>query len=184
MSTMNVTPEQIQAGAKASVDAIISVATTHFAMAEKIGNLQAMAIKSAFEDTIANARALAAAKDVQEYVNLQSSFAQPAIEKAIAYSRGVYEVVTQANADLAKLTERRVADWNQGFVSLLDKAVMNAPAGTEVAVTALKQMIAAGSTAYDNLTKATRQATEIAEANVAAATESVKGLVSKTRKAA
>jgi len=184
MSTMNVTPEQIQAGNKANVEAVIAVATAHFAAAEKIGNLQAIAVKSAFEDTIANARALAAAKDVQEYVNLQGSFAQPAIEKAIAYSKGVYEVVTQASAELTKLAERRVADWNQGLVSLLDKAVKNAPAGSDVAVSALKQMIAAGNTAYDNLTKATKQATEIAEANVAAATESVKGLVSKSRKAA
>jgi len=184
MSTMNVTPEQIQASNKANLEAIVAVATTQFATAEKIGNLQAIAIKSTFEDTVANVRALASARDVQEYFNLQRSFAQPAIEKAIAYSKGVYEVVTQANAEFSKLAERRVAEWNQGLVSMLDNAAKNAPAGSEVAVTALKQMIAAGNTAYDNLTKATKQATEIAEANVAAATESVKGMVSKSRKAA
>jgi len=184
MSTMNVTPEQIQATNKANLEAIIAVTTAQFAAAEKIGNLQAIAIKTTFEDTVANVRALASAKDMQEYINLQGSFAQPAIEKTIAYSKGVYEVVTQANAEFSKLAERRVAEWNESLVSLLDKAVKNAPAGSEVAVTALKQMIAAGNTAYDNITKATKQATEIAEANVAAATDSVKGLVSKSRKAA
>ena len=184
MSTMNVTPEQIQASNKANLEAIIAITTAQYAVAEKIGNLQAIAIKSTFEDAVANVRALASAKDVQQFINLQGSFAQPAFEKAIAYSKGVYEVVMQANAEFSKLAERRVAEWNEGLVSLLDKAVKNAPAGSEVAVTALKQMIAAGNTAYDNLTKATKQATEIAEANVAAATESVKGLVSKSRKAA
>ena len=49
---------------------------------------------------------------------------------------------------------------------------------------AMKQAIAVGNSAYENLTKATKQATEMAEANVAAATESVKGFVAKTRKAA
>jgi len=180
---MYVTPEQIQASTKANVDAILSVAATQFAAFEKLANLNATAVKTAFEDSLTNTRALAAAKDVQEFINLQSTFAQPALEKAIAYSKSVYEVATQTNAELSKLAEKRVAEWNENFVSLLDKAAKNAPAGSDVAVTAVKQMIAAANSAYDNLTKVAKQATEIAEANVAAATETVKGLA-KAKKAA
>lgn len=180
---MYVTPEQIQASTKANVDAILSVAATQFAALEKLANLNATAVKTAFEDSLANARALAAAKDVQEFVNLQSTFAQPALEKAIAYSKSVYEVATQANAELSRLAEKRVAEWNEGFVSLLDKAAKNAPAGSDIAVTAVKQMIAAANSAYDNLTKVAKQATEIAEANVAAATETAKNFA-KAKKVA
>ena len=171
-----VTPEQIQATNKTAVEAMLSLASSQFAAIEKLANLNASAIRAAFEDTMSNARALAGAKDVQELVSLQSTFAQPAMEKAIAYSKSVYEVATQANADLSKATEKRIAEWNENFVSLLDKAVKNAPAGSDVAVTAVKQMLAAANSAYDNFTKVTKQATEIAEANVAAATETVKGL--------
>ena len=180
---MYVTPEQIQAGNKANVEAILSVAATQFAALEKLANLNATAVKTVFEDSIANTRTLAGAKDVQEFISLQSSLAQPAIEKALAYSKSVYEVATQANAEFSKLTEKRVAEWNENFVSLLDKAVKNAPAGSDVAVTAVKQMIAAANSAYDNLTKVARQATEIAEANVAAATETAKNFA-KARKVA
>ena len=181
---MYVTPEQIQAAGKANVETILALATSQFAAFEKLASLNANAVKAAFEDTIANARALAGAKDVQELVNLQSTFAQPAIEKAIAYSKSVYEVATETNTEFSKATERRVAEWNENFVSLLDKAAKNAPAGSDVAVSAVKQMIAAANSAYDNFTKVTKQATEIAEANVAAATETVKGLASKAKKAA
>ena len=181
---MYVTPEQIQAASKANVEAILALATTQFAAIEKFASLNANAIKAAFEDTIANARALAGAKDVQELVNLQSTFAQPAIEKAIAYSKSAYEVAAETNSEFSKAAERRVAEWNENFVSLLDKAAKNAPAGSDVAVSAVKQMIAAANSAYDNFTKVTKQATEIAEANVAAATETVKGLASKAKKAA
>lgn len=184
MSTMNVTPEQIRAAGKANLEAIIEISTAQFAAVEKIGNLQAVAIKSAFEDTVANMRALATANGVQEYVKLQASFAQPAVDKAIAYSKGVYEVIGQANAEFTKLAERRVAEWNEGLVSMLDRALKNIPGASDAAVTALKQAIAAGNSAYENLTKATKQATEMAEANVAAATETVKGFVAKTRRAA
>jgi phasin family protein len=181
---MYVTPEQIQAANKANVEAALSLAATQFGAIEKLASLHANAVKSAFEDSMANTRALAGAKDVQEFVNLQTTFAQPAIEKALAYSRSVYEVATQTSAEFSKITERRVAEWNENFVSLLDKAARNAPAGSDVAVTAVKQMIAAANSAYDNFTKVAKQATEIAEANVTAATETVKNLASKTKKAA
>ena len=180
---MYVTPEQFQATTKANMEAILWLASSQFGTIEKLANLSATALKAAFEDSIANARALAGAKDVQEFVNLQSTFAQPAIEKAIAYSRSVYEVATQTNAEFSKMAEKRVAEWNENFVSLLDKAVKNAPAGSDVAVTAVKQMIAAANSAYDNFNKVAKQATEIAEANVTAASETVKGLT-KAKKAA
>ena len=184
MNTMNVTPEQARATTKANLDAIIEIATAQFNAVEKIANLQAVAIKSAFEDTIANVRALAAANNVQEYVKLQGSFAQPAYEKAVAYSKGVYEVATQTTAELAKVAERRVAEWNEGVVSFLDKALKNIPGASDAMVGAYKQAVAAGNSAYENLTKATKQATEMAQANVAAATESAKDFVAKSRKAA
>jgi phasin family protein len=180
---MYVTPEQIQAANKATVEALLAVANTQFTALEKLATIQASAVKSAFEDSVANTRALLGAKDVQEFVSLQNSFTQPAIEKAIAYSKSLYEVATEANAELSKVAERRVAEWNENFVTLLDKVSKNAPAGSDVAVAAVKSMLAAANSAYDNLTKVAKQATEIAEANVAAATETVKGLA-KPKKAA
>src|SRR5882762_3163863 len=151
---MYVTPEQIQAAQKANVESLLAVAN-----------------------------ALLAAKDVQEFVTLQNSFAQPAIEKAIAYSKSVYEVATEANSEFSRVAERRVAEWNENFVSLLDKVSKNAPAGSDVAVAAVKSMLAAANSAYDNMNKVAKQASEIAEANVAAATETVKGLA-KAKKVA
>ncbi len=173
---MYVTPEQIQAASKTNVESFLAVANAQFAAFEKLTSIQASAVKTAFEDSMANTRALLGAKDVQEFVSLQNSFAQPAIEKAIAYSKSVYEVATETNAVLSKAAEKRVSDWNENFTAMLDKAVKNAPAGSDVAVAGIKSMLAAANSAYDNFTKVTKQATEIAEANVAAATETVKGL--------
>jgi phasin family protein len=180
---MYVTPEQIQAANKANVEAFLAVANAQFAAFEKLATIQAGAVKSAFEDSIANTRALLGAKDVQEFVGLQNSLAQPTLDKAIAYSKSVYEVATGANAELSKVAERRVAEWNENFVTLLDKVSKNAPAGSDVAVAAVKSMLAAANSAYDNLNKVAKQATEIAEANVAAATETARGMA-RAKKAA
>jgi phasin family protein len=86
---MYVTPEQIQTANKSNVEALLALANAQFSAIEKLANISAGAVKSAFEDSIANTRALLGAKDVQEFVTLQNSFAQPAIEKAIAYSKSV-----------------------------------------------------------------------------------------------
>jgi phasin family protein len=180
---MYVTPEQIQAANKSNVETFLAVANAQFAALEKLATLNATVVKNAFEDSIASTRALLGAKDVQEFVGLQNTFAQPAIEKAIAYSKSVYEVATNTNAELSKVAERRVGEWNENFVSLLDKVSKNAPAGSDIAVAAVKSMLAAANSAYDNMNRVAKQATEIAEANVSAATETVKGLA-KTKKAA
>ena len=180
---MYVTPEQIQAANKSNVETFLAVANAQFAALEKLATLNATVVKNAFEDSIASARALLGAKDVQEFVGLQNTFAQPAIEKAIAYSKNVYEVATDTNAELSKVAERRVAEWNENFVSLLDKVSKNAPAGSDIAVAAVKSMLAAANSAYDNMNRVAKQATEMAEANVSAATETVKGLA-KAKKAA
>ena len=180
---MYVTPEQIQSTSKASVETLLTLASTQFSALEKLVALNSTVLKGAFEDTIANARALAGAKDPQEFFSLQASFAQPAIDKVITYSKSVYEVAAQTNAEFSKVAEKRVAELNDSFVSLLDQAVKNAPAGSDVAVNAVKQMIVAANSAYDNLTRAAKQATDMAQANVVAATETAKNFA-KAKKVA
>ena len=135
---MYVTPEQITAANKSNVEAALSIAAAQFAAMEKLAGLQTATLKSLFEDSIANARALAGAKDVQEFVTLQQAFAQPAVEKAVSFSKSVYAITVEANTELSKFAEAKASELNQNFVSLLDKASKNAPAGSDVGVAAVK----------------------------------------------
>jgi phasin family protein len=167
---MYVTPEQVVASNKAGVEALIGLAHTQFAAFERLSALTFNATKAAFEDSVAHTKALLAVKDVQDLVNLNAAVAQPAIEKAIAYSRNVYDVATQSQGEVTKLVEGQAGEFNKSMVTLLDKVVKNAPAGSDVAVAAVKSALAAANTAYDSISKAAKQATELAEANFAAAT--------------
>jgi len=177
---MYLTPEQVIASNKAGVEALLGLANTQFAAFERISALTFNATKSAFEDSMAHTKALLAAKDVQDVVNLNAAVAQPAIEKAISYSRNLYDVASQSQGEVTKLVETQAGEFNKSFITLLDKLAKNAPAGSDVAVAAVKSALAAANTAYDSVSKAARQATEIAEANFAAATAVAK----ETRKKA
>ena len=181
------TPEQIAAANKANVESLLTLANTAFASAERLAALNLNTARNLLEDTVANAKALMSAKDVQELMNIQATLAQPSVEKAVAYSRSIYEIASQTQEEMGKIFEAQFAEANKSVTSALDKAVKNAPAGSDVAVAAVKSAIAAANSAYDSMTKAAKQVAEIAEANVAAATSAtVKavGTAPKAKKAA
>jgi phasin family protein len=170
---MYTTPEQFAAANKASVDALFTIAHAQFAAFERLSALNFNTTKAAFEDSVNQAKALLSVKDPQELMALTTASAQPALEKAIAYSRSLYEVATQTQAEVKKLAEGQATEMNKTVVSLMDKLNKNAPAGSEVAVTAVKSAMAAANSAYDSFTKVVKQATDMAQANVTAATTRV-----------
>jgi phasin family protein len=177
------TPEQMASANKANIESILTLANTAFASAERLAALNLNTARNLLEDTVSSAKALMGAKDIQELMNIQASLAQPTVEKAVAYSRSIYEIASATQEELTKVFEAQFAEANKTMTSALDKAVKNAPAGSDVAVAAVKSAIAAANSAYDSMTKAAKQVAEIAEANVAAATSATVKAVSTAPKA-
>jgi len=130
--------------------------------------------KAVFADSVKHAKTVVAAKDVQELTEIQTTSVQPSTEKAAAYGRTIYSVVAETQAELSKFFEVRFADANKNLTSALDKAVKSAPAGSDVAVAAVKSALAAANQAYDAFSKATKQVTEATEATMSAATSTPK----------
>ena len=167
---MNAMTEQLASANKANVETLLSVANTAFASAERLAALNLNTARAMLEDSVASAKSLLAVKDVQQLMAMQTTLAQPAVEKAVAYSRSAYEIATQTQEELSKIVEGQFAELNKNIASALDKAAKNAPAGSDVAVTAVKSAIAAANSAYDSMNKAAKQVADMAQANVAAAT--------------
>jgi phasin family protein len=181
--TVFATPEQFAAANKANIETLLTLANSAFANAERLAALNLNTARSVLEDGVANAKALLAVKDVQELVNLQAALAQPLVEKAVAYNRSVYEIASQSQEEFSKMFEAQVAELNKNLAAALDKAAKSAPAGSDVAVAAVKSAIAAANSAYDSVSKAAKQVAEIAEANVAAATNATVKAVAAAPKA-
>jgi len=180
---MFATPEQFAAASKTNVETLLTLANNAFASAERLAALNLNTARSILEDSMASSKALLGAKDIQELVSLQTSLAQPLVEKAVAYNRSVYEIASQSQEEVSKLLEAQIAELNKTLAAALDKAAKSAPAGSDVAVAAVKSAIAAANSAYDSVSKAAKQVAEIAEANVAAATNATVKAVSASTKA-
>lgn len=181
-------PDQISTANKASIEAALTLANTAFASAEKLATLNLNTARMILEESVSNAKTLLGAKDAQELLGLQASLAQPTIEKIVSYGRSVYEISSAAQEDIGKILEGQLTEVNKNVSAALDKAAKSAPAGSDVAVAAVKSAMAAANSAYDSINKAAKQVAEIAEANVAAATsatvKAVGGASSKAKKVA
>src|SRR5215831_1737507 len=110
---MYFTPEQIASANKAGFETILGLAGSQFASFERLSVLNFNAAKAAFEEGLGRAKSLLNAKDAQEYFTLSTAASQPAMEKAIAYSRSVYEVAAQSQGELVKFLETRAAEFNK-----------------------------------------------------------------------
>jgi phasin family protein len=167
---MSFTPAQLAVTNEASVAAALSLANSAFANAERLTTLNLNTARAAFDDSVAGVKALLSAKNPQEFLSLQSTLAQPMVEKSVAYARSVYEIASQAQEEVAKLVDSQVAELNKTLAATLEKAAKSAPAGSEVALAAVKTAIDAANSAYDTVAKAVKQVTEAAEANAEALT--------------
>jgi len=182
------TPEQISAANKANIETLLNLANATFASVEKLATLNLNTARALLEDSVSNTKTLIGAKDVQELISLQSSIAQPSIEKIVAYGRSVYEITASIQEEVSKIVETQIGEVNKNISSALDKAAKSAPAGSDVAITAARSAFAAANSAYDSLNKAAKQVVELTEANVNAATDATVKAVStasaKSKKAA
>ena len=167
---MSINTEQFAAANKAAVDSLLSVANTALASAERIATLNLEATRSAIEESASNAKALMGAKDVQEALKIQAELAKPNVDKAVAYSKSVYEISTETQEQFTKMVEAQFGDFQKTIAGMLDQATKSAPAGSETAVAAVKSAFAAANSAFENMRKSAQQMTEMAQTNMAAAT--------------
>jgi phasin family protein len=166
------TADQIIAAQKANLETLFDLTGKAFEGVEKLVELNLQVAKASLGEAAETAKTALSAKDAQELFALQAGLLQPAAEKAAAYSRHVYDIAAATNAEVSKIAEAQFASAQTNFVEAVDGAVKNAPAGTESAAALMKSAIAAASNAIETVQKATKQASEVAEANFQAITSS------------
>jgi phasin family protein len=163
--TPMLTVEQIVNTQKTNVDTLFGLTGKAFEGVEKLIELNISAAKNAIAEAAQTTQAVLSAKDPQELMALQSSLLQPAAEKAAAYTRYVYEIAASTGAEVTRVAEAQTAEAQAKFMSIVDTAVKNAPAGTENGVALIKSAVAAATNAIETAQKAAKQAAEVAEAN-------------------
>lgn len=162
------TVEQVVASHKANLETLFGLTNKAFEGVEKIVELNLTASKAALSEAAEHAQSVLSAKDVQELLALQSNLFQPLAEKTAAYSRHLYDIASGTTSEFSRAVESHAADFQSKVISLVDSAAKNAPAGSETAVAVMKSAVAAATNAFESVQKAVKQASDMAEANLTA----------------
>ena len=178
-----ITAEQVVATQKANLQSAYGMTQQAFAGVEKLVELNLTAARATLAESAEHAKAVLAAKDPQEFFALQAALFQPIAEKAAAYNRHVYNIATGTASGLQKSIEAKLVEGQQAVHGMVEATVKNAPAGSEPAMAMLKQAMSASQNAYESVQKAVKQATEVAESNLNAVTETaVKAVKTASKK--
>ncbi|KKW66956.1 Phasin (PHA-granule associated protein) [Lampropedia cohaerens] len=169
---MALTPEQILAAHKANVEQLFGLTNKTFESVEKLIALNVKVAREALSDVQKHSQAILSVKDAQELAALQSSALQPLVEKVANYSRQLYEIAAENGQELSKVIEERTAETQQAINNLVESAAKNAPAGTEASVAVVRSALSAANNAFESVQKSVKQASDVAQANFNAVTES------------
>ncbi|CAG1012015.1 hypothetical protein BURC_00087 [Burkholderiaceae bacterium] len=165
--------EQFAAANKANLDILLNLTAKAFDGVEQLTALNLQVVRANLDEAAEASLAAFSVKDPQSLLALQTGALQPAAEKAAAYGRQVYDIVATTKAEFEKVAAESASGVQNSLVAAFDAAAKNAPEGSASGIALFKSAIAATNNAFDGLKKATQQATDVAEANYAAATATV-----------
>ena len=181
---MNNIAEQFVTTSKTNLQALQGFTTQAFAGMEKLIELNMAASKAALGETFSHAQAAMGAKDPQEFLALQAGMFKPMADKTAAYAQHVQAIVTGSGAEFTKAMEGKTAEAQKAFAGVLENLTKNAPAGSETAVAAFKNAMAAGQNAFESAQTQAKKAIESAQSNFAAAATQATDAVKKATKVA
>lgn len=179
--------EQFLAANKSSVESFFALSTKAFEGVEKLVALNMQVGKATLAEAAETTGEVLALKDPAAFTALQQTLAQSASDKATAYGRQVYDIVSTTAAVFTKAAEGVTAEGQEKLAALVDSAMKSAPAGSEQALSLVKSTFTAANEAYESAQKAAKQAAEAAEANFTSLSTSLtlpKAAPAKSRRAA
>ena len=131
--------EQLVAASKSTVDALMSAAHTGFTTTERLVALNFGTIREVLDDGAQNACALLATKTPQETASLPGALANTATDRAMAYSRSVFEIGGAAASELGELFQSQCAEVNKVVQQIGQNAAKSSPFGSDLVQAAVKQ---------------------------------------------
>ncbi len=177
---MSTNLDQLAAAQKANTEVMMTLMRTAFEGMEKLAALNMAASREFFNASVANAQQILAAKDAQELAKINASLSQPNVQKLMEYSRSVYDLVTQMQQEVTTAMNSQYSDFSKKASATIEKTSAQAPVGGDVFAAAMKSMLDATNQAFGNMQNMARQMTEIADANLQAASSATAKAVGST----
>ncbi|MBL8422279.1 MAG: phasin family protein [Candidatus Accumulibacter phosphatis] len=168
MSTIDL--EQLAQSQKANAQVMMTLVRTAFHGLEQLSALNLSASRELFNTGTAGAQQLMGVKDPQQLKDVAASLARPNVDKLMEYSRSLYELAANMQREITSVMEDQYSTMRHNASGLIEKTGVATPIAGDVFGAAMKQMMNASSTAFENISQMAKQMTDIVDSNVKAAT--------------
>lgn len=168
---------------KANAEVMMTLVRTAFHGMEQLAAINLATTRELFNTGVANTQQLMNIKDPKELVKVNSVLAQPNVDKMVEYSRSIYDLAANMQKDITALMETQYSSFAKKASTAIEKTTTSVPVGGDVFAAAMKQVLQASTKTYDNITQISKQMTDIADANVkAASSATAKAAATGTKK--
>ena len=169
---MLLTQEQISAANKANLETLAQLSRKAFDGVEKLMELNLQVAKTLMQENVEHLQDTSKAKDIKDYFAMQASFIQPLTEKAISYSRHLYTIANETQADMNEITKSDLQTRSENLSKVMSDMTVNIPGSSDAMVNLIKQAVANANTAFESTQKAVKQAIDISNHQTQSAAES------------
>jgi phasin family protein len=156
---------------QANLDFFFGLASKMLEGGERLIKLNLDTAKTTFADWYQRVQDGLTKKDGQDVSGLQNALALLSAEKVLSYERQVAEIASTMQMQLAEVVDARYQQANREVQWFVENVAQNAPVSSEAAIAFLKQAITLANTAHESVQKATKQAVDVAQSNLSAATK-------------
>ncbi len=131
--------QYFSAANKAAIDAMLLATRAVFEATENLVSLNLETAREALDASTENTQALLSSKSPQEATALQSTLGKAAVEKAAAYSRGIFDVSTKAASELGRLFQSQCEELTKISQEIAQKVAKDSPYSADFVQAAVKQ---------------------------------------------
>jgi phasin family protein len=160
--------EQVSVAQKASAELLMAIMRTSFEGMQRLTELNMAAARETYSTTVATTGKLASSKDMSDMARVNQQVAKP--ERMMEYWRNVYDLVSAMQKEVTSVMQANYTQLTKTAASSIEHKKSSAIDGSDVIANAMKNMLEQTNKAFDNMTAVAGQMTNIANANIQAAT--------------
>ena len=147
-------PEQFSELHRKNMEAAMRLAQMSIENSQRIVALQVEVAKTLFQDSVDNAKALAAAKDPQQAVELRTQYTQGTTQKLIEAAREIAEIGNASRSDFSRLMTEQLASGSMDMVEAFQSFFGTLPGQNSSVVESMKTAMGQANKAFEQLAQA------------------------------
>lgn len=136
---------------------------------EQVIALNLATAKSQLQDGLAAGKEISQAADPKAALKAAADQIQPGVANASTYHQQLGDIIADIREEFTRAADAHVAEAKNNLSALIHDVTKNVPPGSENAVQIVKTAIDNAFAGYEQVTKATKQAVQAVEAEIAKA---------------